>query len=450
MLGDDSNLDEYSNYYGVTAVCSVDGRDGKAGYSETGANLWVCAPANDRPRSLGGTFGILTTENSDRYQRDFLGTSAAAPIVSGVAALMRGANPDLTWRDLKLILAASARKNDPGSAGWKDGAQKYLASSDSDRYHFNHQYGFGVVDAEAAVELAKEWTNAPPLMTSTETSGELSMAVPDAPNSGKPTTITSELTLDTTLGFTEFVEVNVSFQHDSFRDLKIELESPSGAISKLAFPFDTSIDFIPFLDFVPLYGSFRFGSAKHLGEDPNGVWTLRITDHINVGEGTFDGWTITIYGHERTPGAPTVDSIKADVESLTVAWQAPAADGWSEVTSYDLRYIPSDSDETVGTNWTILYNVWSDAGGGDLEHTVTGLTDGVEYQVQVRAINSWGAGRWSDAVSVIPKLELLQKYDTNTNGVIDRDEAVQAISDYFDGIINREQAIEVIRLYFEG
>ena len=449
LLGDDSNLDEYSNYYGVTAVCSVDGRDGKAGYSETGANLWVCAPANDRPRSLGGTFGILTTENSDRYQRDFLGTSAAAPIVSGVAALMRGANPDLTWRDLKLILAASARKNDPGSAGWQDGAQKYLASSDSDRYHFNHEYGFGVVDAQAAVDLAKEWTNAPPLMTSTETSGELSMPVPDAPNSGKPTTITSEITLDSTLGFTEFVEVNVSFQHESFRDLKIELESPSGAVSKLAFPFDTSIDFIPFLDFVPLDGSHRLGSAKHLGENPNGVWTLRITDHINVGEGTFDGWTITIYGHERTPGAPTVDSITADMESLTVAWQAPGADGWSEVTSYDLRYIPSDSDETVEPNWTILYNVWTD-GGGDLKHTVTGLTDGVEYQVQVRAFNSWGAGRWSDAVSGIPKFDLLRRYDTNNNGVIDRDEAVQAISDYFDGIITRDQAIEVVRLYFEG
>ena len=47
------------------------------------------------------------------------GTSAATPIVSGVAALMRQANPNLTWRDLKLILAASARKNDPTNI-WVD------------------------------------------------------------------------------------------------------------------------------------------------------------------------------------------------------------------------------------------------------------------------------------------------------------------------------------------
>ena len=72
----------------------------------------------------------------DRYERDFAGTSAAAPIVSGVAALVRGANPELTWRDLKLILAATARKNDSGSAGWEDGATTYGADSAADRYHF--------------------------------------------------------------------------------------------------------------------------------------------------------------------------------------------------------------------------------------------------------------------------------------------------------------------------
>ena len=455
LLGDDSNLGEYSNYYGVTAVCSVDSRDGKAGYSESGANLWVCAPANDRPSSLGGAFGILTTANADRYHRDFLGTSAAAPIVSGVAALMRSANPDLTWRDLKLILAASARKNDPTSAGWEDGAQMYPGSSSSGRYHFNHEYGFGVVDAGAAVDMATEWTTVPPMVVSSEVSGEVSsetsVPVPDAPESidENPTTFTSEITLDTSIGFTEFVEVKVAFQHESFRDLEIELVSPSGAVSKLAFPFDTYTDIIPSIDFVPLDGVHRFGSAKHLGEDPNGVWTLQITDHINVGEGTFDGWAITVYGHERLPGPPAVESIKPDTSSLIVEWNVPAQIVWGEPISYDLRYIRTEEDETVDSNWTVVDNVWS-TGDGDLEYTVTGLINKVEYQVQVRAINSYGPGPWSDAFLGTPKLNLLRHYDGNENGVIDKDEAAQAISDYFDGVIDRNQAIEVINLYFGG
>ena len=87
---------------------------------------------------------------------------------------MRQANPSLTWRDLKLILAASARKNDPTNTGWKDGARKYTSTSATDRYHFNHEYGFGVVDAKAAVDMAKGWTNSlPPLKSSTAASGSL-------------------------------------------------------------------------------------------------------------------------------------------------------------------------------------------------------------------------------------------------------------------------------------
>ena len=402
LLGDDSNLDGYSNYYGVTAACSVDSRDARAGYSEAGANLWVCAPANDRPGSLGGTFGILTTENSDRYERDFTGTSAAAPIVSGVAALVRSANPDLTWRDLKLILAATARKNDPGSAGWEDGATKYGADSPVDRYHFNHEYGFGVVDAWAAVDLAKGWTNIPALETSTGDSGELNLEVPDALDTGESTTVTSTITLDTGIGFTEFVEVNVSFLHNSFRDLEIVLESPSGAESKLAVPFDTASDIITFINFVPLYGSYRLGSAKHLGEDPNGEWKLRITDHIPVADGILESWSITVYGHEQKAGSPTIDSVDAVDESLVVAWSVPEQTAGLPVTGYDLRHILTDDDETMDSNWTVVEDVWTAAARGALEYAIEGLALRERHEAQVRATNDWGKGEWSAIATGTP------------------------------------------------
>ena len=419
LLGDDSNLDELVNYFGVTAVCSVNTSGNRAGYSEMGANLWVCAPSNNRPGPLGATLGILTTENSDRYVKDFGGTSAAAPIVSGVAALMRSANPELTWRDLKLILAASAVKNDADSSGWEEGGRRYRSASDADRYQFNHEYGFGLVDAGAAVALAKGWSNAPPLQIGGVGSGEMSELIPDAPPTGEPTTVVSELTLDTGIGFTEFVEVNVGFLHASFRDLDIELESPSGAVSKLAVHFDTFNDYFdPIFDFVPLRGAFRFGSARHLGEDPNGVWKLRVTDRIHVVDGAFQGWNVIVYGHAPTPDAPTVESVTPGAGSLAVAWTAPAPTTGSEVTAYDLRHIQSDADETVEANWTVVEEVWT-AGAGALEYAVTGLTGGTGYDVQLRAINEWGASAWSAAASATPQnaLPMFDEGATTTRSV---------------------------------
>ena len=301
QIGDNSNLNEFANFYGVSAVCGTSEIGTRRATSEMGANLWVCAPAGD---DGDAQIGIVTTENHDRYIYGLSGTDAATAIVSGVAALIRQANTNLTWRDLKLILAASARKNDPTNPGWEDGARKYGSISATDLYHFNHEYGFGVVDAKAAVDMAKEWTaSLPPLHSSTAASGSFNSPIPDLPATGVPTTFSHELTLNTDdIDFTEFVEVNVTFSHESFRDLDVELVSPSGARSQLTVAFDTATPDDPTdEDVVPLNGTFRFGSARHLGEDPNGVWRLNVSDHIQDVTGTWDSWSIKVYGHSGTP-----------------------------------------------------------------------------------------------------------------------------------------------------
>ena len=353
--GGHSNLNEYANHYAVTAVCGTNDIGTRRVSSEFGANLWVCAPAGDYEDAQ---IGIVTTENYDRYIYGLSGTSAATAIVSGVAALIRQANPNLTWRDLKLILAASARKNDRANTGWKDGARKYGSTSATDRYHFNHEYGFGVVDAKAAVDMAKGWgNNLPALQSSTAASGSLNFLVPDLPATGPPSTFYHELTLNTDgIDFTEFVEVNVTFSHESFRDLDIELVSPSGARSQLTVAFDTVTPDDPTdEDLVPLRGTFRFGSARHLGEDPNGVWRLNVSDHIQFVTGTWDSWSIKVYGHSGTPvdtsacatgGAVTNASsnpgLVSDCETLLEARDALVGTGtsldWSAntpITSWD-------------------------------------------------------------------------------------------------------------------
>ena len=101
-----------------------------------------------------------------------------------------------------------------------------------------------------------------------------------------------------------------------------------------------------------------------------------------------------------TPGGPTLDSVSAGDRALTAEWSEPADTGSSTITAYDLRYILTTEDETVDAKWSVQEDVWS--GAGDLRHTVTGLGNGEQYDVQVRAVNSRGDGEWSATVTGTP------------------------------------------------
>ena len=93
-----------------------------------------------------GAVGLgMTTDHS--------GSSAAAPLVAGVMALVLEANPELSWRDVQHILVNSATMTDSGSSTWHLNAANHSHS---------HVYGFGVVDATAAVLLAESWTSVGP------------------------------------------------------------------------------------------------------------------------------------------------------------------------------------------------------------------------------------------------------------------------------------------------
>ena len=98
------------------------------------------------------------------------------------------------------------------------------------------------------------------------------------------------------------------------------------------------------------------------------------------------------------PGAPTIDRIAAGtgplVGSLYVWWSVPASEGGTAITGYDLRYIETSSDEKVDSNWTMTEDVWT-TGSGDLVFHLGGLTDGTQYDIQVRAVNLAGDGSWS-------------------------------------------------------
>ncbi|MEA3413033.1 MAG: S8 family serine peptidase [Pseudomonadota bacterium] len=285
---DNSNYDGYANHRGVIAVASVDHDGRQSFFSERGANLWVSAPGmlslvtTDQTGDLGFNTSASARNLPDtNYTSDFGGTSGAAPIVSGTVALMLEANPALGWRDVRLILAQTARRNDETDPGWVD------FGSDPP-YHFNHRYGFGVVDAAAAVEVAGTWENAGPQMTSTTVVSRPSRPIPDNNAIGVSDAIPVS---GTGIRRIEFIEVTFSAgDHTHSGDLEVVLTSPTGAQSTLA-EFHTCAN-----NACSVYLDWVFGSARHLGEDADGVWRLTVSDRFPGDTGTFQSWRLAFHG----------------------------------------------------------------------------------------------------------------------------------------------------------
>ena len=277
---DNANYDGYVNHKGVIAVCAVDAFGRRASYSEPGANLTVCAPSGN------GGIGVVTLGLRGSTRNDFSGTSAAAPMVSGVVALMLSVNPSLTWRDVRLILAQTARQSDPLHAA------QPLAYG----YRFSHDYGFGVVDAKAAVELARSWTSvggSDTLRSCVLPVRAPAIAIPDARADGSLQPVTDAVTV-AGCGITalEWVELRMTADHPYPGDLRVRLSSPGGQVSRLAEVRECRTPGCG------VYADWRFGSIRHLGEPADGIWTLEVADGSRdaLGTGTLQQWSLILHG----------------------------------------------------------------------------------------------------------------------------------------------------------
>ena len=89
-----------------------------------------------------------------------------------------------------------------------------------------------------------------------------------------------------------------------------------------------------------------------------------------------------------TPENPTVESEAGSKTNLSVRWDAPSNIGRPAITGYDLRY-----REAASGNWT---DGPQDRSGTSA--TITGLEEGTDYLVQVRASNSEGDSPWSGSL----------------------------------------------------
>ena len=351
---DYSSLDGGVSAMGIVNVCATNAMGKRAPYSERGANLTVCAPSADATDDQQPE--VTTTSVQNDYTHTFNGTSASAPMVSGVIALMLQANPKLTWRDVPLILARTARKVDEQDGGWRDYRSPLgYAQGRYDVLHYSHHYGFGVANADAAVQLARTWKSVGgsdtlkacgPYTTTVDaaipetgivTQQAVSQTAKSTKNDTQARTYFGALyQLSNTLDYQtapanslrsaveipaecdirhiEHVDVKVTVtaangqgSHPNTGDLQMALQSPLGTVSTLMLPhactdLNTAAFGAPELLVERCGGqnNVTFGVRRHL-EEPvasgdNRRWELVTADRVQGGEGQLKDWSITFYG----------------------------------------------------------------------------------------------------------------------------------------------------------
>jgi serine protease len=153
---------------GVMAVAGLRNVGTKVGYSSFGAQVSVSAPAGncvtasgDCLRSIDTTTNLgTTTPGANSYTDEVspninLGTSFSAPIVSGIAALMKSVNNNLTPVQIIGRMQAAASPFPAGAAGVPT-CPATSTSGECACPNNGSQCGAGMVDAFAAVEAAQK------------------------------------------------------------------------------------------------------------------------------------------------------------------------------------------------------------------------------------------------------------------------------------------------------
>ncbi len=395
-----ANASSWNADFKTLSVAATDAEGLVTFYSTPGANILVSAFGSLVPGSVvtSDRVGAAGYDPGD-VTSTFNGTSAAAPMVSGLVALMLEANPDLGWRDVHEILANSARQVDATNSNWVwNGADSWNGGG----LHHSVDHGFGLIDAHAAVRLAEYWQDQ-------STSANLAqhsiggLAAPQVVPDADPNGLQLSLVQDNSIGRIEYVTLQLDLPHTRAADLIISLTSPSGTTTRL---LDTNAGLADHP------GTWTYTASAFRGEVGQGTWSVQIVDQFAERLGTLSDISLTLLG---TP--PESD----DTYIFTEAFSELAGGSGHSPTIFDddgghdllnAAALTSDSSLDLTAGSGLLDGVPVTLSG--IEDLVGG--DGNDSLIGNDADNLFFAARGSDSLSGLSGADSL--YGGSANDVV--------------------------------
>jgi proprotein convertase subtilisin/kexin type 5 len=154
---DSCSCDGYASSIYTMSITAATQSGLKPFYTEECSSTLAATPSSGN-NELDGMIATTTVDARLRpehlYTTQFSGTSASAALASGVSALALEANRNLTWRDLQyLVVVSSNPKPLLQEQGW---------SMNGVGRQFSHKFGYGLMDADAMVQMAQSWKTLPP------------------------------------------------------------------------------------------------------------------------------------------------------------------------------------------------------------------------------------------------------------------------------------------------
>ncbi|KAI8906594.1 peptidase S8/S53 domain-containing protein [Powellomyces hirtus] len=293
---DHCNADGYTNSIYTITVGALDRSNTHPVYSEACSAVMIVMYSSSGQRADA----IYTTDWPGNGCTDAHGgTSAAAPLASGVYALVLQIRPDLTWRDMQHLTVENAVPVDLTDDGWEKTAVGRP---------FNNKYGYGKLDAYKLVEAAKRFQHVRPQTHIVSPVAESNKEIPhDFERLDSIISITEEDIKKANMSRIEHITVHVTIEHDSRGDIEMFLVSPHGIVSQLS-------TFRPRDSDPNGYQNWTLMTVKHWGEDPVGDWKFQVTDRIHPSrKGTLKYWWMTVWGETAPPTVtrPTIPPVSA-------------------------------------------------------------------------------------------------------------------------------------------